>query len=168
MAEFDHVIEQHHHLGDVERPAAGAADRIGGKVVGDTAGLECGLDAPERLDHFRPQIAGQQRQYVLAADFSPQRQQLRRKQPVEGLDIHLGPFEFRPGVLQMIGCVGAADDVGGQAALGLEASERLKRRGRQYAAKVPDYRFQHRFPAVPTIVGKPLTWQAGLRQSSHK
>ena len=59
LGRFDDMIEQHHHLGDIERPAAGAADRVVGKVVGDASGLEPRLDAPERLDHFGPQVARQ-------------------------------------------------------------------------------------------------------------
>ena len=46
---------------------------------------------------------------------------------IEGLDIDLGALELRPGIFQMIGGVGAADDVDGQAALFLETGERLER-----------------------------------------
>src|SRR5262249_19325640 len=58
----------------------------------------------------------------------------------------LGTLEFRPGVFQVIGRIGAADDICGQAALGLEAGKRLERRGRQHAAKIPDHRLDHFVP----------------------
>ena len=79
-----------------------APDRVGGKVVGDAAGLEARLDAAQRLDHFGTQIARQQRQHVLAAHFGAQRQQFRREQLVERLDIQFGPLELGPGILVMI------------------------------------------------------------------
>src|SRR5580704_2106543 len=51
----------------------------------------------------------------------------------------------------MIGRVGAADDIGRQAALRLKTSERLEGRGRQDAAEVPDHRFKHdRLPLALT------------------
>ena len=120
LADFDDVIEQHHHLGDIERAAAGAADRVGGQVVGDAAGPEFGLDALQRLDHFRPQVARQQRQHLAPANLGAERQRFRREQLIERLDIDLGALEFRPGIFQVIGGVGAPDDVGGQPAFGLE------------------------------------------------
>ena len=104
-----------------------AADGVGGKVVGDAAGLEPHLHALERLDHFGPQIARQQRQHVLAANRRAQCQRFGREQFVEGFDVDFGALEFGPGVFQMIGGVGAPDDVGGQPALGLIARKRLER-----------------------------------------
>ena len=97
----------------------------------------------ERLDHFRPQIAREQRQYILAADLRAQRHRFRGEQPIEGLDIDFGALEFRPGVFQMIGGVGAPDDVGGQSALGLIPCKRLERRGGQHAAEIPDHCLDH-------------------------
>src|SRR5579871_416381 len=52
LRRLDDVIEQHHDLRAVDRPAALAADRVGRKVVGDAAGLEPGLHAPQRFEHF--------------------------------------------------------------------------------------------------------------------
>jgi len=54
---LDDVIEQRHHFRDVKRSAAVTPDRVGGKVVGDAAGLEPGLHPRQRLDHFGPQVA---------------------------------------------------------------------------------------------------------------
>ena len=42
--------------------------------------------------------------------------------------IDLGALEFRPGILVVIGGVGAPDDIGGQPALALEPRKRLERR----------------------------------------
>ena len=89
--------------------------------------LNLALIRLQRLDHFGPQIALQERQHVAAAHLGAERQRLRGKELVEGLDVDFGAFEFRPGVFQMIGGVGAADDVGGQSALGLEPREGLER-----------------------------------------
>ena len=75
--------------------------------------LNFGLDALERLDHFGTQIALQQGQHVLAAHLGAERAGFGREQRVEGIDIDLGALEFRPGVLEMIGGIGAADDVDG-------------------------------------------------------
>ena len=55
----------------------------------------------------------------------------------------------------MIGGVGAADDVGGQAALALEPRKGLERRGGQHAAKIPDHRLDHRSLEPSIIVRKP-------------
>ena len=44
---------------EVASQLAGAADRIGWKVVGDATGLEFGLDPTERFDHFGAEVAGQ-------------------------------------------------------------------------------------------------------------
>ncbi len=67
----------------------------------------------ERFHHLRPQIPRKQRQYVLASNFRAERPRFRREQPVEGFDVDFGPLEFRPGILQMIGGIGAPDDIGG-------------------------------------------------------
>ena len=60
----------------------------------------------------------------------------------------------------MIGGVGAADDVGGQAALGLVARERLERRCGQDAAKIPDHCLDH-CPIRADMCCLRLTWNAG-------
>src|SRR5581483_12224814 len=117
-------------------------------------------------DHFGPQVAGKQRQDILAPDLGAQRERFLRKQSVEGLDVHLGAFELRPGILEMVDGVGASNDIGGQAAFGLETGECLKGRGRQHAAEIPDHCFKHCFIQHPDKTGKPLTWRAASRQSS--
>ncbi len=120
-----------------------AADGVGRKVVGDAAGLEPGLHALQRLDHFRAQVAGKKGQNVLAANLCAQRQRFDREQFVEGFDIDLGAFELRPGVFQMVGGVGAPDDIGRQPALGLESRKRLEGRSGQHPAEVPDHSLDH-------------------------
>ena len=105
--------------------------------------LNLRLHALERLDHFGPQIARQQRQHVLAANLGAQRQRFGREQFVEGFDVDFGALELRPGVFQMVGGVGAPDDVGGQPALGLIPRKRLERRGGQHAAEIPDHCLDH-------------------------
>ncbi len=103
------------------------------------------LYAAQRLDHFGPQIARQQRQHVLAAHLGAQRQRFRREQLVEGLDIQFGALELGPGILVMIDGVGAPDDVGRQPALALEPRESLERRSGEHPAEIPDHRLDHYF-----------------------
>ena len=55
----------------------------------------------------------------------------------------MGALEFRPGVFQMIGGVGVADDVDGKAALLLETRKGLEGRGGQHPAEIPDHRLDH-------------------------
>ena len=105
------MVEQRHHLGDIERASAVAADGVRWQIVGDAARLEFRLDALQRLDHFRAQVAGEQRQHVLAADLGAERLRFRREQRIECVDADLGAFELGPGVVEMVGGVGAADDV---------------------------------------------------------
>ncbi len=78
------------------------------------------LDALQRLDHLGAQIALKQRQHLAAAHFGAERARFLREQMIERVDVDLGALELGPGVFQMIGGVGAPDDVDGQAALGLE------------------------------------------------
>jgi hypothetical protein len=102
-----------------------------------------------RLLVMQPQIADEQRQHLPPPDLgAAERERLLGEQPIEGLDIDLRALESGPGVLQMIGGVGAADDVDGEAALTLEARERLERRGGQHAAEIPDHRLDHRCSAI--------------------
>jgi hypothetical protein len=93
---------------------------------------------------FRPQIAREQRQHVLAANFGAQHPGLGREQLVEGVDVDLCALELRPCVFEVVGSVGAPDDVGGQPALGLEPRKRLERRSGQHPTEIPDYRLDHR------------------------
>ena len=123
---LDDMIEQRHHLGDIERPLA-LPIALAGRLLVMQPVLNR-LDAPERLDHLGPQVSRQQRQHVLAADLGAERQRFGGEQPVEGFDIHFGALEFRPGILPMIGGIGAPDDIGGQPALALEPRKRLERR----------------------------------------
>src|SRR5262245_7046327 len=67
----------------------------------------------------------------------------------------------------MVGRVGAADDVGGQAALALEPRERLERRRRQHTAKIPDHRLDHSALPVPKDARVRLTWNRCANQSQH-
>ena len=87
---------------------------------------------------------------------APSARRFGGEQLVEGLDIDLGALEFRPGVFQMIGGVGAADDVGGQAALALEPRKGLERRGGQHPAEIPDHRLDHH-SLKPHVSRKRLT-----------
>ncbi len=154
LAELDDVIEQCHHFGDVERSAAAASDRVGGKIIGDAAGLEPRLHKSQSLNHLGAQIARQQRQDVLASNLRAQRQRFRREQPVEGLDVHFGAFEFCPGILPMVGGVGAPDNIGGQPAFVLETRKGLERRGGEHPAEVPDHRSDHYFPSCERPIGR--------------
>src|SRR5258708_13291127 len=43
----------------------------------------------------------------------------------------------------MIAGIGAPDDIGGQAAFGLETRKSLERRGSEHPSEVPDHRFDH-------------------------
>ncbi len=90
--------------------------------------LSLAFTRSQRFHHLGPQIARQQRQHVLAPDLRAERARFGREQFVEGVDVDFGALEFRPGVFQMIGGVGAADDVGRQPALALEPREGLERR----------------------------------------
>jgi hypothetical protein len=63
---------------------------------------------------------------------------------IERLDVQFCTLESRPGIFQMIGRIGAANDIGGQAPFGLEPRKRLERRGGEHAAKIPNHRFNHR------------------------
>ena len=143
FAELDDVVEQRHHVGDVERAPARAADRVGGQIVGDAAGLERRLDAPERLHHLRPQIAGEQGQHLPASHLGAKRTRFCGEQGIERVNVHFRTLEFRPGVFQVIGGVGAPDNAGRQPALGFEARKRLEWRRCEYSAEIPDYRFEH-------------------------
>src|ERR1700687_2366337 len=64
----------------------------------------------------------------------------------------------------MIGGVGAPDDVGGQAALGFVPRKRLERRGREYAAEIPNHRLDRHFPRSAQNRGRRLPWNAGVTQ----
>ncbi len=110
--------------------------------------LNCALMRFERLDHLGTQIALKQRQHVAAAHLRAERARFLGEQLVEGVDIDLGPLELGPGVFQMIGGVGAPDDVDGQTALGLVPRERLERRARQHAAKIKDHSLDRQDPAL--------------------
>src|ERR1700733_2258470 len=60
----------------------------------------------------------------------------------------------------MVGRVGAADDIGRQAALGLKTSERLEGGGRQDAAKIPDHRFKH--DCLPSALAEAANMTGGV------
>jgi hypothetical protein len=125
------------------RNRAGAAHGIGRQVVGDAAGAEAAPDLAQRRDHGGADVAGEQRQHVAAAHLGAERAGLLGKQSVERVDVDLGALEFRPSILQVIGRVGAADDVGRQAALALETGKGLEGRGGDHPAEVENHGFDH-------------------------
>ena len=53
----------------------------------------------------------------------------------------------------MVGGVGAADDVGGQPALGLEPRKSLERRGSQHPAEIPDHCLDHHSLPFQCVLG---------------
>src|SRR6202041_39170 len=57
LCRLDDMVEQRHHLSDVKRSAAEAADTVGWEVVGDTAGLEFQFYALESLHHLGSQVS---------------------------------------------------------------------------------------------------------------
>ena len=97
------MIEQRHHLGDVERSSAEASDSVGRKIIRDAPGLELGPDNLQRFDHLRPKISCEQRQNLFASNLRTERQRFGREQLIECFKVDLGALEFRPGILQMIG-----------------------------------------------------------------
>jgi hypothetical protein len=62
---------------------------------------------------------------------------------IERRDVHFRPLESRPGIFQMIGRIGAANDIGRQSAFGLKPRKSIERRGGEHAAKIPNHRFEH-------------------------
>ena len=140
------MIKQRHHLRDINGAATEAADAVGGQIVGDAAGLAVLFHAAQRLDHFGTRIASQKRHDIAAPHFSAQRQGFGGEEVVERLKIDLGAFKLRPRILEMIGRVGAADDVHRQAARRLEPREGFERRGGEYTAEIKNDRFNHGSP----------------------
>jgi hypothetical protein len=62
-----------------------------------------------------------------ASTISGRKSPCSSEQLVEAVNIDLGALEFRPGVFEVIGGVGAADDVDGNAALALKPCKGLER-----------------------------------------
>jgi hypothetical protein len=92
-----------------------------------------------RLDHGRPHVTGQQRQHVTTTHVTTQRAGLSGELLVELVDPDRAPLEARPGVVVGVGGVDRTDETGRQAALGLEASERLERAGGDHATEVEEH-----------------------------
>ena len=140
---FDDMVEQRHHFGDVERAAAVLPIALAGRLLVMQPVLNLALtrvSASTISGRRSPDSSGNTSRPRTSA---PSAQQFRGEQLIEGLDVDLGALEFRPGVFEMIGGIGAPDDIGGQPALGLEPGKRLERRGGEHAAKIPDYRLDH-------------------------
>src|SRR2546423_3415568 len=97
--------------------------------------------------------------------FRAERKRFRGEQCVEGVDVDLGALEFRPGVFQMVGSIGAPDDIDGQATLCLEPRERLERRVRQHAAKIKDHSLDRQDPALVNSFPRALACAIGKGQS---
>src|SRR3954462_7749553 len=84
---------------------------------------------------------------------------------IERVDVDLGALELGPCVFQMIGGVGAPDDVDGQATLCLEPRERLKWRTRQHAAKIKNHSLGRQDPALVNSFPRALACAIGKGQS---
>src|SRR2546421_8726223 len=146
------MIEQRHHLGDVERSSAEASDTAGRKIMRHAPGLELGPDNLQLFDHLRPKISCEQRQNLFASNLRTERQRFGREQLIECFKVDLGALEFRPGILQMIGGISAPNDIKGQPAFALKPRKSLERRGGQHTAEIPDYCLDHPFPASANAI----------------
>src|ERR1041384_1624827 len=103
---------------------------LAGRVLGVEPGLNFGFPSFSAAIISRPRPPRRGRRAPRArapAGAAPPR--LGGEQFVERVEVDLGALELRPGVLEMVRRIGAADDVDGQTALGFEPCECFERRG---------------------------------------
>jgi hypothetical protein len=136
LGAFDHVMEQLHDVGLVQR--AHRPVLHGREVVGDAACLQTRTDAAQRLDHLGADHAAQQRQHIATVDLMAERAAFDGERRAERLGVDLAALESRPGVLMRIGRIDGAQEAHRQAAFHFEAGERLERAGRDHPAEIPD------------------------------